>query len=162
MTLSPAISIYPTRDPALINAIMRSPDVFDGSTDDSVQDPMSIDITVLIDRWVFLCVEMASEVVGVIVAIVKDLGVVYEVHTLLTAKCRGKNAIRAGREVAKWFFTNTPCQRLESYCFSDCPAAKFFARAVGFTMGESTPNPSTRHGKPVDLIHCFLAKPINI
>lgn len=55
----------------------------------------------------------------------------YEVHTMITPEGRGKMGVEAGREVAKWFFENSTCEKIITYVPFYNKPAKIFARAVG-------------------------------
>lgn len=58
----------------------------------------------------------------------------YEVHTLILPAHRGRKAVNLGKEATKWFFENSTCEKLISWCPVTNPKAKLYAQLVGFEV----------------------------
>ena len=67
---------------------------------------------------VFICVPLSNNV--------------YSVHSNVLPERRGKAAIRAGRDCAKWMFNNTECSTIISFTPIQNKAALMFSSLVGF------------------------------
>lgn len=153
------IEVRQTRDAKLIDSLVKDKDVWPGLVDDSCPGPDEIDIASVVDKFIFLEVVSDGSASGVIIATKPNEDGVSEVHTILTATCRGRDAINAGKKAINWLFSNAECKRLESYCYSDSPHVYFFAKCCGFSCLRKRPHPVTRQGKPVDVFDLFLNNP---
>jgi hypothetical protein len=76
-----------------------------------------------------------------------------ELHTLLLPCCRGAMAVQAGRKMLDYIHTNLGIDQLYGFCFSDCKAAIWFSKKIGFKFDSEVDHPNTRHGEKVKRIN---------
>jgi hypothetical protein len=132
-----------TQDWAEIEQVMNAPEVLAGICHDG---KATVDMAELQQgNRIFLRVVQRDVTVGVFM-LVRALPGIYEVHTCLTAACRGAAAVRAGQLGADWMFVNTDAQRLYSFCPDSNRASLFYAYAVGFRHAFRRPEFWTKNG----------------
>jgi hypothetical protein len=151
------ITIDRSYDVSLIDSIIRNPSIYASMSDDSCpKDSSDVTIAGLIDTCIFPVVRMDGAVAGCFM--LEPHNNVFVAHTALLPICRGKDAIRAGKELLKWVFSNTECRELTSYAFSDSPHVDWFARAVGLHVTGTDDYPNTRNGKKVSITKFSILK----
>lgn len=78
-----------------------------------------------------LLVQQGGEVVGCFVCKCVSYGI-FEIHTLMTGRCRGADAIRAGKLATQYMLSLPDVQRMFSLCPANIPEAYVFARFCGW------------------------------
>jgi len=82
----------------------------------------------------------------------------FEVHTVLDHSCRGKQALTAARQMLADMFARG-ATGIRSQVFNDAPAARWFARQLGFREVSQHPYPNTRNGHSVEIVNLYLPRP---
>ncbi len=151
VTSSNTIEVRPCRDEALIDSVMLELAPY-LSTD---QYPGTFPARVLLARpeFLFLGVYIAGVARGLVMLIGN------EVHTMFLPSLRGAAAIRAGREVLRWIWSNTGHRVVTSYAYSHRPEVMLFARIMGFRPNGILDDGSTIGGVPTYRTNLLLEKP---
>ncbi len=148
------ITVEPTTDTDYMQEVISNPKVYQDTKDDSLPpSPAFVDFQGLMEAGVVFLKAIRDGIsAGIFMFVPKGRGV-YEAHTILLPNCRGSAAIKAARAAVSWMFGRTICREVRSYSFSDTPAVQWFAKAVGLHEISRQPHPSTRGGKPVEMIY---------
>ena len=131
------ITITETRDPEPIWRIVTDASVFNRVCDDTWLAKSLEELRAIVNGMVtnpanhILAVLDDGVAVGCFVCYQLNAGV-FEVHTFLTSKCRGKSAIEAGKNAMRFVFGLPGVQKLISYCPDCLPESFFFARRCGW------------------------------
>jgi hypothetical protein len=81
-----------------------------------------------------------------------------EAHTMLTDRCRGSNALEAGKMAIEWIWANTNFTEVTSFTFSDRPQISWYMRMLGLVKTSDEDWPNTRDGKPVKVLRYSISK----
>lgn len=152
------ITVEPATDETYIKAVLFSPTIYPNIRDDSCPQESSTlyGADIMAIPGFFLKVAVDAAPAGLFWLIWKGRNV--EAHTALLENCRGLRAIKATKAAINWIFSNTEAEAIDSYAWSDCPAVKWFCRAVGLKEGRTEKWPNTRNGKPVDITYYSLER----
>lgn len=153
----PTVTVGPTSDVAYMDSVLRQPDIYESISHDASPPAEKLTVGGLVSAGInrFLLVSVDGEPAGFFMLVNRCRGV-YEVHTNLTMKCRGKLSVRAGIEGCKWMFLNTDAMKLVSFCPSCSPETSYFASLVGFNRDFTQTDRWVKHGKKHDVIHVSL------
>lgn len=147
------LRIEQTTDETYIKSVLFNPTIYASMCDDSCpKEPtvlFGVDIKAI--PGFFLKVLINDIPCGLYWAIWRGDHV--EAHTALLETCRGRNAIKATKAAIRWVFDNTSAKSVDSYAWSDCPAVKWFCRAVGMTETKTEKWPNTRNGASVNITY---------
>lgn len=135
--MNPDLTISETRDWKLAWKIVTDPSVFDHVCDDKWVKKPEAELQRIIQGIVenpvnhVTVVFIADEPVGLFMGY--HVGnATLEVHTMLTSRCRGADAIQAGK-MAMRFGLNLPgIEKLVSFCPANLPETYLFARYCGW------------------------------
>ena len=131
------LTITETRDWQKVWQISQRPEVRDCVVNDEWErmgdDVRRCHVRIIVENGDNHCLMVSGEgkEVGCFVCDSKGKGI-YEVHTMLTSECRGRDAIRAGRLAIKKIFSLRGVEKLISYCPCNMPQTYFFAIWCGF------------------------------
>ena len=138
--MNPNLSIEETLDWPEVWDIVKDSSVFVNICDDGWTAKPPLELREIVRgmvenpfNHVFLVMDK-DERVGCFICYQKDAGV-FEVHTCLTTKCRGADAVQAGKMAMQQILSFNDVDRLVSYCPSNLPQAYVYARLVGFHRG---------------------------
>ncbi|HEY4416957.1 MAG TPA: hypothetical protein VGO57_14805 [Verrucomicrobiae bacterium] len=108
-------------------------------------------------NYVFL-VRKGPETVGAGVFYELEPGV-FDLHTMLTAQCRGIHAIRIGKAITEYMLGLSGVKKLVSRCPMNLPETYFFARRVGWRYAGVAREKWRKHGVDHDikLVECTQA-----
>lgn len=121
------VTVEPTQDFALLNQIVRHPEVFAGSSDDG-SDPSQVDLE-KVSGTAFLLARADLAVAG-FYALHFHNQVMAEIHTCILPHCRGAIADEAIQKAIEWTFTHTPCMKLITFVPAfNRPALQYALRA---------------------------------
>ena len=144
--------IVETKNIGTLQHLVEDDDIFDAISDDSTDG--NRDVAPFVSEG-SLCLEVedGGSAEGVFVFRPVSEGIV-EMHTIMGKTCRGKKALQAGKLAVD--YVKSKGYGIVGYTFSDSPAQLWFAKKLGFSESSRSVHSTTRHGKPVDLIHLIL------
>lgn len=156
--------ISQSRDLGLFNSLANDPSIYDKVKDDTSPEVGQFSLASAMGNPenVFLRVNARDElaesptvIAGGFCFVYRGYGI-YEVHTMLLPKFRGKFAIIAGRLVMEWMFTRTNALTLTSFARADCPEAEVFATLSGFKKDGVRPWRKSIGGAPMETTYLSL------
>lgn len=145
------ISVSQSREMAVFNWLVNHPEIAPHVKDDS--NTGKIDVSAL-NNGVndFMCVEWNGKPIGFAIMIRVGDGV-FEMHSGILEAYRGQRALDAGREVLKWMFLNTDCEKVTTWAWSSARHVMLMARVLGFTQSSRSSWPNTVHRETVDRVN---------
>ena len=135
--MNPTITIQESRDVELVWSIVHDPSVFDFVCDDGwlakpIEELKAI-IKGIVENPRNHIPVVFKDGVAVGCFVIYQIGMgIGETHTFLTEKCRGSEAIQAGKMAMKFIFSLGDIKSLMSFCPANLPQAYFFARRCGW------------------------------
>lgn len=116
-------------DLPLVKAVLLHPDVYPFITDDgspSAKDSMMCEVFLSNSAIYVLCPHPSM-----ILVLIPQNYITYEVHTNITPDGRGKEAIERLNKATAWMFANTPCRKIITLVPTFNRPAKWMARRFG-------------------------------
>lgn len=135
--MKPIITISETRDVETVWKIVHDPSVFDAICDDNWSSKPVGELKDIVRGIVenqenhVPIVFKDEEAVGCFICYAMGNGV-FEIHTCLSFKCRGAEAIEAGKMATQYVLSLPDVNQLYSFCPANLPESYLFARLVGW------------------------------
>lgn len=142
-------------DKNLFTSICLHDSVFPYITDDGIFSNPLYDIgsVLMIDK--IYCLVYGP---GILFILIPYNFVTYEVHTCVLPQYRGKEATRATKVGAKWMFTETPCQKINTFIPITNTQAYALARSAGMKIEGVNKKSFLKDGVLYDQIMMGLCK----
>lgn len=125
------IEIVKTGDAELVKAIITHPKIYPFVTEDGAPAPEVFSVRGLVDHpGIHFLAPIADDQVAGVFMVHSETPSIYVVHTCILPEFWGR-AEEAGRELIRWVFQNTKCNKLVTYVPKDNRLAYRLAIAVG-------------------------------
>lgn len=153
------IEIRPSTDFRYVRTLLDDPEIYNAvRCDDSPQlkDLDDLEILKVPDYRLLQVFDASGLAVGAFYLFpIKEQ--VWEIHTMLSKKCRGRYALRAGELGLDYMFMVEGAQCLMSRCPSDNPASLLYAQMLHFRIIRS-PHDWKRNGEYIISHHVELTR----
>lgn len=115
-----------TFDTDFIKSLVSDPENYDGLTDDG--SVSAKDYEPMMNEAIYY-IELGE---GEGVALLSPTNSVsYDFHICMQPSCRGKEAIKLGKEMIEWMFENTPCRKINARVPFSNPKVLHYGIALG-------------------------------
>ena len=144
-------------DLPLVNRVMKDPSVYPYATYDGREGMDEYSAESILRKgppW-YVLMENTNSFVAMFAP---ETNATWIVHTNVLPCLRGKQAFKAGKEMARWMFENTTCHNIVGYTPSRNRRALMFNRIVGFKKIGEVKNGIIKDGQLDDLHIVSLVK----